>query len=173
MRRRNGMERIYLAYGSNLSRHQMAYRCPDAECIGTASIKDYRLLYKGSMSSAYLTIKRCRGHEVPVGVWKVTEDDEKSLDRYEGYPRFYYKKDIELEVLRNDGGREVMECFVYIMDEDRIPALPSSEYLHTCLEGYRDFGFDVRYLDEAYGYTARKARRHEEGLYRRVRRKDD
>ena len=78
------MERIYLAYGSNLNRRQMAYRCPDAECIGTASIKDYRLLYKGSMSSAYLTIKRCRGHEVPVGVWKVTEDDEKSIDRYEG-----------------------------------------------------------------------------------------
>ena len=43
------MKRIYLAYGSNLNRHQMAYRCPDAECIGTASIKDYRLLYKGSI----------------------------------------------------------------------------------------------------------------------------
>ena len=135
------MERIYLAYGSNLSRRQMAYRCPDAECIGTASIKDYRLLYKGSMSSAYLTIKRCRGHEVPVGVWKVTEDDEKSLDRYEGYPRFYYKKEV---IIPGD-----KTAFIYIMDERLGVKGTSRHYYDVCAQGYKDFGLDEKYLKDA------------------------
>ena len=135
------MERIYLAYGSNLNRHQMAYRCPDAECIGTASIKDYRLLYKGSMSSAYLTIKRCRGHEVPVGVWKVTEDDEKSLDRYEGYPRFYYKKEV---IIPGD-----KTAFIYIMDERLGVKGTSRQYYDICCKGYEDFGLDLQYINDA------------------------
>ena len=135
------MERIYLAYGSNLSRRQMAYRCPEAECIGTASIKDYRLLYKGSMSSAYLTIKRCRGHEVPVGVWKVTEDDEKSLDRYEGYPRFYYKKEV---IIPGD-----KTAFIYIMDERLGVKGTSRHYYDVCAQGYKDFCLDEKYLKDA------------------------
>lgn len=38
------MNKYYLAYGSNLSMAQMAQRCPDAVYVGTAELKDYRLL---------------------------------------------------------------------------------------------------------------------------------
>ena len=42
------MKRYYLAYGSNLNVRQMKYRCPTAKIAGTAVIRDYELLYKGS-----------------------------------------------------------------------------------------------------------------------------
>ena len=41
-------EKLYLAYGSNLNIVQMIIRCPDAKFYGTAEIKDYELLFKGS-----------------------------------------------------------------------------------------------------------------------------
>ncbi len=31
-------------------------------------------------------------------VWKITEYDEARLDRYEGYPTFYYKDTMNVEV---------------------------------------------------------------------------
>ena len=88
------MKKYYLAYGSNLNIEQMRYRCPTAKVVGTAIIKDYELLFKGSKTGAYLTIEKCEGEYVPVGVWEVTPQDELSLDRYEGYPNFYYKTEM-------------------------------------------------------------------------------
>ena len=81
-------KKFYLAYGSNLNVHQMAWRCPGADVAGIATLHDYRLLFRGSGSGFYLTIEPCIGSEVPVGVWSITEADEKALDRYEGYPSF-------------------------------------------------------------------------------------
>ena len=43
-----------------------------------------------------------------------------------------------------------LSAFVYIMHEDRQLGIPSPGYIRTCEEGYRDFGFDQQYLDEAY-----------------------
>ena len=85
------MERnlYYLGYGSNLSVRQMLERCPDAIYVGTAELKGWQLLFKGSQSGSYLTIEKKRGRKVPVLVWKVSKRDEKKLDAYEGAPRFY------------------------------------------------------------------------------------
>ena len=142
----------YIAYGSNLNVEQMGYRCPSAKMIGTAVIKDYRLMFKGSKTGSYLTIEKAPGYEVPVGVWKVTKDDEAALDRYEGFPRFYYKKTFTLDC--SDGKRH--RCMVYIMHEDRVLGLPSQYYVDTCAIGYQDFGFDVSYLVEAIRYSGGK-----------------
>lgn len=62
------MKRYYLAYGSNLNVRQMAWRYPTAKAVGTAIIKDYELLFKGSKTGAYLTIEPKSGAEVPVAV---------------------------------------------------------------------------------------------------------
>lgn len=77
-------KRYYIAYGSNLNLRQMKMRCPTAKVMGTSVIKDYELLFKGSLTGAYLTIEPKKGSEVPVAVWIVTETDEEALDRYEG-----------------------------------------------------------------------------------------
>ena len=37
--------KLYIAYGSNLSVEQMAVRCPDAEIMGKAVLKDWTLRF--------------------------------------------------------------------------------------------------------------------------------
>lgn len=86
-------KRYYIAYGSNLNIRQMRMRCPSARIIGTAVIQDHELLFKGSQTGSYLTIEPKVGVSVPVAVWSVEAEDEAALDRYEGFPAFYYKGD--------------------------------------------------------------------------------
>ena len=142
--------KYYLAYGSNLNLSQMKIRCPGAKVAGTSVIEDYELLFKGSYSGSYLTIEQKKGGIVPVAVWAVTEADEAALDRYEGYPSFYYKKDIKVIL---DGGvpgfTAGIDAFAYIMNEDRPIGIPSEHYVQVCLDGYRSFGFSPKFIEEA------------------------
>ena len=142
------MKRYYLAYGSNLNIRQMALRCPTAKAVGTAIIKDYELLFKGSKTGAYLTIEPKSG---------VEPADEKRLDVYEGFPAFYYKAELDLPVRYFSGKTVVRKAFVYIMHEERPLGLPSGSYVRTCLEGYGNFGFDEGLLLVALNNSRRVA----------------
>ena len=149
-------KRYYIAYGSNLNIRQMRMRCPSARIIGTAEIKDYELLFKGSKTGAYLTIEPKIGASVPVAVWSVTAEDEAALDRYEGFPTFYYKAEMKLPIKGIKSGKvRIRNTFVYIMHEDRQLGIPSRFYVQTCLDGYRSFGFDEKYLQNAYEISRR------------------
>ena len=152
-------KKYYLAYGSNLNIRQMRYRCPGAKPIGITVIPDYELLYKGSKTGAYLTIEPKKNGIVPIAVWEVTEADEKRLDAYEGCPTFYYKKALRLPVKLANGKTKKLTAFVYIMHEERKLGVPSMGYIRTCEEGYRNFGFDTKFLDAAYEISAKEVQR--------------
>ena len=144
-------KRYYLAYGSNLNQNQMARRCPGAKPIGITVLPGYELLFKGSNTGFYLTIEPKEDGIVPIVVWEVSAENERSLDRYEGYPVCYYKKELRLPVKRFASGRKVQtNAFVYIMREHRKLGLPSGQYLYNCLKGYRAFGFDPTLLYDAF-----------------------
>jgi len=144
-------KRYYIAYGSNLNVRQMRMRCPSARIIGTSTLEDYELLFKGSKTGSYLTVEKQLGSTVPVAVWEVTAEDEKALNRYEGFPTFYYKKELTLPITGIRTGKvRNRRVFVYIMHEDRPIGLPSVNYMQTCLQGYEDFGFDRTVLMDAY-----------------------
>lgn len=140
----NAETKYYLAYGSNLNIFQMKTRCPKSKVVGVSEIKDYQLLFKGSAKCSYLTIEKCEGETVPVGVWEVTPEDIASLDIYEGYPTFYYKTDMDIEL---DG--KIVKAFVYIMHESNKLGMPTKRYMQVCTEGYEDFGFDAEKLKTA------------------------
>ena len=127
--------KYYLAYGSNLNKEQMAHRCPDAEAVGASVIFDYQLVFR----RGYLTIEPKIGASVPVGIWKISEADERNLDRYEGYPRFYFKMD-DFHVCMN--GHDIL-CMAYIMQAGYPIQEPSDAYMQTVRDGYRDFGFKI------------------------------
>ena len=142
--------KLYLAYGSNLNVPQMRRRCPNATIVGTATIPDYQLLFKGSKTGAYLTIEKKPGSSVPVGVWSVTAHDEMELDVYEGFPSFYYKAEMTVEVKGiKSGKKRSRKAFVYIMREERELGTPSQFYVDVCKAGYETFGFDPEFLREA------------------------
>ena len=141
--------RYYLAYGSNLNRAQMRHRCPDAYPVGTCTLNNHKLVFR----RGFLTIEPEQGASVPVAVWAISRDDEKNLDRYEGYPRFYYKKEFPL-VFSGREGDQVREIIVdgmaYIMTDGFPIQAPSDTYMRTCMEGYLNFGINPDFLLDAY-----------------------
>lgn len=137
--------RYYLAYGSNLSRVQMAHRCPDARIVGTAVLEGWKLKFR-----LYATIEPEADSKVPVLVWELSEADEKMLDRYEGYPGYYFKMELDVQA-RSIAEDKVTEltAMVYIMTEGRPQSTPYVGYYGVLMEGYDEFGFDEQILDDA------------------------
>ena len=144
--------RLYVVYGSNLNIQQMARRCPTARLYATGVIKDYELQFKGQPQSAFATIAKKVGSEVPVAVWEIQRADEYFLDRYEGYPSHYFKKDVPVELT---DGREV-NAMVYIMNLRMNFGMPSTHYYRTVHQGYLDCKLDTSVLNKALGDSAMK-----------------
>lgn len=134
-------KRIYIAYGSNMSEAQMAQRCPDATLAGTGRVNGYELLFKGSLTGCYATIEKKADAFVPVVLWRISAADERRLDAYEGFPRFYYKRDVAVET--DDG---TIRGLVYIMHEDRQFGIPDDWYYQNMERDYRKFGFELSIL---------------------------
>lgn len=145
IRRKEIVVKLYVAYGSNLDKKQMKYRCPLARPVQSGYLDNWQLIYRGSKTGAYASIRYKKGCRVPVGIWEITAHDEKFLDMYEGYPSFYQKKNIYVHL--EDGSR--VKAMVYIMRSDAAPGVPSKQYMRTILRGYADFHLDENYLIES------------------------
>ncbi len=141
-------KRLYLAYGSNINLPQMAHRCPTAKPVGTAVLNNYELLFRGGKRGGVATVEPREGSSVPVLLWQLRLNDEASLDRYEGYPKSYGKRMMDVEM----NGRPVT-AMVYVMAPGRDAAYPSEQYLNTIAEGYKSAGFDLAVLDAAIERT--------------------
>lgn len=123
----------YIAYGSNMVEEQMAHRCPGAKLIGTGYLPNHRLEFY-----LHATVERTRAHgaKVPVAVWEITDADERSLDRYEGFPTYYTKH--RRRVVMDDGSE--IWGMVYIMNMIR-PQPPTAGYYNAIAFAYGKLGF--------------------------------
>ena len=143
-------KRLYVAYGSNLNIAQMKYRCPTAKFYGVGKTQDYELQFKGYPRSAFATIAPKDGASVPVAVWEIQPQDERSLDTYEGYPTHYFKQDAPVQL---DGGKEI-SAMVYIMNLKMQFGMPSEHYYQTVYDGYKDCNLDTDFLKDALQSSA-------------------
>ena len=153
------MKTLYAAYGSNLNKAQMAYRCPNAKPVGVTHLNDYRLVFQGSPYGAHANVIPAKGCTVPAVVWKITAEDEKHLDIYEGVKGGYYTKEyMEVEV-----NGETCKALIYIMTPNPY-GIPAAFYLDTIERGYADFNLPTSVLDAAVRYTCKhiKTRRKTE-----------
>lgn len=132
------MRKLYIAYGSNLNLTQMAARCPSASIYAKGTLKNWELVYRGRKTNAHATIIRKQGSSVPVLIWEIQPKDEYYLDIYEGYPHYYFKKNIMVDI---EGRKK--KAMVYIMDEKQMPGKPSDQYIRTILQGYKDNDMDI------------------------------
>tara|TARA_R100000734_G_C3314398_1_gene105989 strand:+ start:546 stop:983 length:438 start_codon:yes stop_codon:yes gene_type:complete len=130
------MKKLYFAYGSNLNKGQMKYRCPYARPVGKVSLFGYELVFRGVAD-----IKKTNNPEnrIEGGLWEITERCEKALDIYEGVASELYKK-ITI------GG-----ILTYKMTRG-LEQSPSINYFDIILEGYHDFGLDTTWLYDAAGW---------------------
>lgn len=139
--------KYYLAYGSNLNKEQMAHRCPDAVPVCRYIMLDYAPVFR----RGYLTIEPMKGAEVPCGVWQISDQDEKNLDRYEGYPHFYRKEYFHVMVPDPEElTGKMVTALAYVMNDGYAYEVPSDHYFYTVMAGYRDFALDRAPLIAAY-----------------------
>lgn len=132
----------YIAYGSNMNAEQMAYRCPGSVIVGKGSVKGWKLVFNvhADIIPGKLT------DVTPVIVWDIADEDWRSLDLYEGYPRYYVKQEIETEL--ENGGIE--RCIAYVMAPGRKGYAPPDDYYFDVIEeGYLSHGIDTLPLYEA------------------------
>ena len=121
-----------IAYGSHMVEEQMAHRCPSAKLIGIGYLPNHRLEFY-----LHATVERTRAHgaKVPVAVWEITDADERSLDRYEGFPTYYTKH--RRRVVMDDGSE--IWGMVYIMNMIR-PQPPTASYYNAIHKAYVKLG---------------------------------
>ncbi len=122
----------YIAYGSNMSRQQMAYRCPGARLIGTGRIYGAQLEF---YTHANIKCTENDGQYVPVAVWEISPTNEKQLDCYEGFPDYYNK--VVWLVNMDDG--HLLVGMIYLMERFR-PYPPSRQYYQGIRDAYIDLG---------------------------------
>lgn len=141
----NKVKKIYGAYGSNMNIQQMSHRCPNAKVIGTGKVRNYRLTFRG-INNGVANIGIRQGRLVPIVLWEITAECEKALDLYEGYPRLYVKRNID--VVTEEG---TVTAMVYVMakEYEEMPAQPTRCYLDVIWQGYLDNKISLRALKEA------------------------
>jgi len=137
--------KIYIAYGSNMNLKQMKMRCPNAKPIGKSTLENYKLVFKGVAD-----VVKCEGEKVPIVIWEITDECEKALDIYEGYPRLYRKEYATVKI----GNKEV-NGMMYVMNYGKGSA-PSKHYFNIIKEGYNDFGIRLLPLIKALNESLRK-----------------
>jgi hypothetical protein len=72
-------------------------------------------------------------------LWKISEQDEKNLDVYEGFPHLYRKEYVDLSYMGMNQG------LVYIMNYAG-QAVPNKRYFDAIKQGYKDFQLDTEQL---------------------------
>lgn len=147
--------KYYFAYGSNLNKEQMKFRCPKAVALGGMELPNAQLVFNGVADVVYHKTKTAVG-----GLWKITDDCEKSLDRYEGVSgvkgRGAYRKETIKVIISIKGKDRIADALIYVMNRDR-RAMPTVAYLNTIRAGFRDFGLDETFLNRSLLDTQREA----------------
>ena len=129
------MTQFYLAYGANLNRAEMAFRCPAAVPVEAVELEGWQLEFCG-----HATVQQNEHGRLQAGVWAISDECEANLDRFEGWPVYYRKQVI---TVRDE------PTMMYIMN-NAVPQTPTAGYLKCLAQGYTDWGLDLDLLWQAY-----------------------
>ncbi|MFD4179802.1 gamma-glutamylcyclotransferase [Rhodococcus sp. NPDC058514] len=135
---------IYAAYGSNMHPEQMLKRCPHSPMAGTGWLNGWRLTFSGGdigWEGALATVVEDPDSSVFVVLYDVPDEDEVSLDRWEGSELGIHRK-IRLRV---DTGGEPVLAWLYVLDAYE-GGLPSARYLGVMAEAAEIAGAPAEYV---------------------------
>lgn len=188
--------RLYFAYGSNLSPTQMALRCPSSIPVGLAHLPGYTFIINARRyanvvpnaaggapgeTTAPIAVSASADNPAPdpthPGVYGVLytlpPQDEAVLDRCEGVPHAYQKKEIAVDVVSTPGRQDCgatspspdsaqnglrlqkntkVTALVYIDHERTEPSEPWAEYIDRMNRGVDEsstlFGLPASYVEQ-------------------------
>ena len=116
----------YFAFGANMCRDSMVMRAPTARFLGPATLREYRLVFRGVAD-----IEQSESNVVYGALWSARSADIAHLDMFEGYPKLYHAKRIIVQL-----GDKAVPAWAYIMAHGRSEYPPSQSYADTLLDGY-------------------------------------
>ena len=128
----------YFAYGSNLHHLQMKRRCPNCRFIKKIALHNYKLTFRSRYGAA--DIEKETRKKVYGALYIISKSAEKKLDIYEEYPTLYKKMYFKFN------NKKVM---TYIMPKKTKLVPPTSKYLNTIKQGYKDCKLSMKSLNTA------------------------
>lgn len=138
----------YVAYGSNMNLEQMKHRCPKSKVICNGVLTGWKLVFNIHADIIYTGNAE---DKVPVVLWDIHKNDWRILDMYEGFPKYYIKKNVNVTIQNGD----CVDAVVYVMADNRKGiALPSEHYFNVILTGYKENGINTDTLFAALEHSA-------------------
>jgi cation transport regulator ChaC len=129
---------LYFAYGSNMSRPDMARRCPSAKAMGPARLDGWRFLVT---LDGYASIAPEAGSTVHGVLWRLSPRDLAALNAYESLDSGLYVRRT-LPVRRGD---RVVPALVYV-GRGRGAGKPRPGYQQILVRAATDWGFPKDYI---------------------------
>ena len=131
----------YFGYGSNLSKEQMAIRCPESKYYDSGKLLDYSWLIN---ARGYASIKPSEGVFVLGEIFALSQEDISYLDIYESVEEGMYLKS-NLSVQTSKGP---VDCLVYIASDNNI-GKPQKEYINRINLGIKSANLPDSYVKKA------------------------
>ncbi len=128
---------LYFAYGSNLDPEQMEFRCPGAIPAGIGRLDGWRLRI-GERGVA--TVTESPAAVVWGGLWEVSDEHLRALDRAEGVAAGLYRREV-VGIARGD---DALDAVVYI-EAFTTDGPPRPGYLERILRGAEWFALPADY----------------------------
>lgn len=141
------MPRYYFAYGSNMDETQMALRCGDSKLVGTATVTGYGFLIN---DRGVASIGAAPDRLVHGLLWRISEADEKRLDRCEGVAKGFYQR-LTLPVTRADGS--VVDALVYVASSNKL-GTPRPGYVEKIIRAATDHELPAECIEELKSWLA-------------------
>ena len=124
--------KYYFAYGSNMNHEHMKFRCPKAKFIETYKLPGYELVFR-----SVADVQQSEDSSVTGALFEITNDCERSLDVYEGYPNLYTKKYVNR--WHDDMNKFLPQKIMFYSMVDKHGVYPPSQgYFQTIKQGYKD-----------------------------------
>ncbi len=137
---------LYFAYGSNLNRKQMKFRCPGSKYIKNYYLKGYKLCFSWNKyrrdRTGAANIEKQKDpinymlYTVPGAIYEIKDKHRNKLRINEGYPKVYDEDSFTLDKKK---------VFFYIMKNFE-PKRPTLEYAKKIIQGYKDGNLDIDFL---------------------------
>jgi gamma-glutamylcyclotransferase len=138
---------LYFAYASNMHRAQMQRWCPASRFLQAAVLLGFRFVYDGlsvTWDGAVGNIVAAENEKVWGAVYEITGRDRLTLDSFEGYPRSYDRKDVDV-MGRNGTAYRAMTYF----RTGRSLGKPHPDYERIVIDGAKECGLPDEYVDRA------------------------
>ena len=137
----NNQTQYYFGYGSNLSKEQMAIRCPESKYYASGTLSGYSWLIN---TRGYASIKPSESDFVLGEIFTLSQQDIDYLDIYESVEEgMYLKSNLSVQT-----SKVIIDCLVYIAT-DSTPGIPQEEYIQRINLGIKSANLPDDYVQKA------------------------